>query len=288
MKQPGYLGSVLLVARYALGLIVRTRRTLFLVGMAVLYCGIITLVLSRVHERAPASGVFTGMVVAGVFTGLIPFATMFLSVSALSRELEERTFTYLFVRPLRRSAILLGKYLAAALVSTCYSLALVSVAYLLFTASPWPWSPGRALAPGLYPTLALCAVVAPCAYSAVGILCAAAFRRPFLVAMFFVIGWEALAGAALPQAGIRSLTVSESVRVMMLGPGNQDTRLRREIGHMLGRHPEGWDTDQDKLRALEERQARNATSNLITIVVVSLGIAAFLFSRREYESRPKE
>jgi ABC-type transport system involved in multi-copper enzyme maturation permease subunit len=288
MMRPGYFIAILLVARQAIGLTVKTRKTLFLGVLAVVYCGMVALVLSRVHERARAADVFTGMVVAGVFTGLIPFTTMFLSVSALSRELEERTFTYLFVRPIHRSAILLGKYLAAALVATTYSLVLVSVAFLLFTESPWRWAPGRELAPGLWPTLALCAVVAPCAYAAVGMLCAASFRRPFLVSMLFVIGWEAMAGAALPQAGIRSLTVSESVRVMMLGPGNQDRRLRAEIGHLLGRHPRDRSVDQERLRALEERQAENATSSLVGIVLVSLGIAAFLFSRREYESRPKE
>ena len=75
---------------------------------------------------------------------------------------------------------------------------------------------------------------------------------------------------------------------MMLGPGNRDVRLRRDIGHLLGRHPEEWGTDQDKLRALEERQAQSATSSLVGILVLSLGVASFLFSRREYESRPKE
>ena len=52
MMGPGYFTAVFLVARQAVGLILRTRKTVFLLLLAVVYCGIIALVLSRAHERA--------------------------------------------------------------------------------------------------------------------------------------------------------------------------------------------------------------------------------------------
>jgi hypothetical protein len=113
-------------------------------------------------------------------------------------------------------------------------------------------------------------------------------RKPFLAAMFFVIGFEAIAGNALPQAGVRSLTVSESVRTLLLLPANQDRYLREELSEWLdgsraipvGRRAEHF--------AYYRERAKQSAKDLGVLTAASLAIALFLFARREYESRPKE
>ena len=45
-------------------------------------------------------------------TVIVPILGVFYGTSLMADEVEDKTITYLFVRPIRRGAVLLGKYLA--------------------------------------------------------------------------------------------------------------------------------------------------------------------------------
>jgi ABC-2 type transport system permease protein len=229
------------------------------------------------------------MLIGGSFLGLIPFATMFFSVAALSDEIVDRTFVYLFVRPVRRSAVLLGKFLAAATVSGGFAVVLVLLSHLVFTVPEWSWRASRGLRPGMLPSMLALAAVAAVAYAAIGILCAALLRRPFLWGILFVVGFEGFVGNTPPEAGVRSLTVIDGVRAMMVVSVPADPGLREFFrGWSMEFIAEQSGMPAEAREARRELQAKRAPRHLATVTLVTLLLAAYVFSRREYESRPKE
>jgi ABC-type transport system involved in multi-copper enzyme maturation permease subunit len=270
-------------------LLLRTKKTLFLSLLAVGFVGLQALVVARASRHTSAGELYGGLLIGGIFMGIIPFATMFFSVAALSDEIADRTFIYLFVRPVRRFAVLLGKFMAAATVAGGFAVVLVLASHLVFTVPDWHWRASRGLRPGMLPSMLALAAVAAVAYSAIGILCGATLRRPFLWAILFVVGLEGGLGNTPPEAGIRSVTVIDSIRAMMVASVPADPGLRqffRDWSQEFIAEQSGVPAEAREAR--RELQAKRAPRHLAAVTLASLLIAAYVFSRREYESRPKE
>jgi ABC-type transport system involved in multi-copper enzyme maturation permease subunit len=280
------LRAVWVVWLQGVRLLLRTKKTVFLSLLALGFVGIEVLVVAQASRHTAAGELYGRMLIAGLFMGIIPFATMFFSVAALADEITDRTFVYLFVRPVRKWAVLLGKYLAAATVSGGYAVAVVLVSHLLFTVPDWSWRAGRGLRPDMLPAMLALAATAAGVYAAIGILCAAVLRRPFLAAMLFVVVLEGAVGNTPPQAGIRSLTVIDGIRAAMVAWVPADPGLR-EFFREWSQEPRD-DGSGVPAETMRELQARRAPRHLATMTLVSLLIATYVFSRREYESRPKE
>ena len=107
----------------------------------------------------------------------------------MAEEIEDRTITYLFTRPIPRGAVLVGKYLAYLVCTVCVVLPAVVIIWLLIV--PLKGSLGASvidLAKDLG-VLALGLAV----YGAVFALIGAALKRPLLIGLIFVFGWETLA-----------------------------------------------------------------------------------------------
>ena len=117
---------------------------------------------------------------------IVPVLGVFYGTSLMADEVEDKTITYLFTRPIPRGAVLVGKYIAYLACTVCVVLPSVVLVYLLIV--PLKGSIGAAF-PDLLKDLLLLGL-GLAVYGAVFAFVGAKFKRPLLVGLIFVFGWE--------------------------------------------------------------------------------------------------
>jgi len=200
---PGFLGSALRVFDLSLGEMLWSRRTIFMalvVGAPVVIALILRLVVflgaplmeesiadsrqSPVRMTGPA--IFGLMVWVFYLRFTVPVLGIFYGTSLIADEVEDKTITYLFTRPIRRGAVLVGKYFAYLACTICVVLPSVTLVYLLVV--PMRGSLGASFL-DLVKDLALLAL-GLAVYGALFAFIGAKFKRPLLVGLIFIFGWE--------------------------------------------------------------------------------------------------
>jgi ABC-2 type transport system permease protein len=175
-----------------------SRRTVF---MALVVGGPLLIALAvRVIDLFAAQG---GMQIDGVKVGsgaifglmvwvfylrfAVPVLAVFYGTSLMADEVEDKTITYLFSRPIPRGAVLLGKYLAYLVCTVAVVLPSVVVVYLLILSRP-----GGSLAGGFMDLVKdlVVIVLGLATYGAVFAWVGAQFKRPLLTGLAFVFAWE--------------------------------------------------------------------------------------------------
>ncbi len=132
-------------------------------------------------------GVFGLMIWSFYLRFTVPVLGVFYGTALLADEVEDRTITYLFTRPVARGAVLAGKYLACLACTTVIVLPSVMLVYFLVVPLAGG-SVGRNF-PVLLLDLGLIGA-GLAVYGAVFALVGARFRRPLLTGLVFVFGWE--------------------------------------------------------------------------------------------------
>ena len=127
---------------------------------------------------------------------------MFYGTALIADEVEDKTITYLFTRPIRRGAVLLGKYFVYLTVTGFVVLPSVVLVYLLV--APIGSNLGASFIPVLK-DLALLAI-GLAVYGAVFAFVGAQFKRPLLLGLLFAFGWEQL--AMLVPGYLRRFTIA--------------------------------------------------------------------------------
>ena len=200
-RTPSYAAASLRVFDVALGEMLWSRRSVFLalvVGGPVLVALVMRLV-AMVHAgafRIDGVGVADG--VAGpIAFGLmiwylylrfiVPILGVFYGTSLIADEVDDKTITYLFVRPIPRGAVLLGKYLAY--LACTVLIVLPSVLLVYFLIVPIGGGSIAATFPDLLKDLGMLAL-GLCVYGALFAFVGAQLRRPLLFGLFFAFGWE--------------------------------------------------------------------------------------------------
>jgi ABC-2 type transport system permease protein len=193
---PTVAASTVRVFDLALGQMLWSRRSVFLavlVGGPVLLAGIIR-ILSASFGPFEVNGVpVTGAALFGTMIWLlyirfiVPVLGVFYGTALIADEVDDKTITYLFTRPIPRRAVLLGKYLAY-LVCTAL-LVLPSVILVYFAIVPIG---GSTIAGGFLPLLGDLAALASglTAYGALFALVGARLKRPLTMGLVFAFGWE--------------------------------------------------------------------------------------------------
>jgi ABC-type transport system involved in multi-copper enzyme maturation permease subunit len=230
-SSPSLVNSVLRVFDLSVGEMLWSRRTIFMalvVGGPVVIALAIRLAIllggnvGRVNGVAMGGPAIFGMMIWIFYLRFtVPVLGIFYGTALIADEVEDKTLTYLFTRPVRRAAVLLGKYLAYFVVTSFVVLPSVMLVYLLL--APINGSLGAAFIP-LLKDLALLAIGLG-AYGALFAFIGAQFKRPLLTGLIFVFGWEqaamlfpgylkkftiayylqALVPHAMPQEGVMSL-----------------------------------------------------------------------------------
>lgn len=193
---PTIVGSSLRILDLSLAQMLWSRRSIFLgliVGGPVLLAIAVRLVASlapsgtlRINGAAVSGGALFGMMIWLLYLRfIVPVLGVFYGTSLIADEVDDKTITYLFTRPIPRGAVLVGKYLAY-LVCTVL-LVLPSVVLVYFLVLP-VGSIGESF-PILLEDLGMLAI-GLLAYGAVFALAGTCLKRPLLVGLAFAFGWE--------------------------------------------------------------------------------------------------
>src|SRR5687767_9616524 len=201
---PGFLTSGLRIFDLSLGEMLWSRRTIFMalvVGAPVIIAIILRVVVALgaplMDEtiRGGANPVrMTGPAIFGLMVWVfylrftVPVLGIFYGTSLIADKVEDRTITYLFTRPIRRGAVLVGKYLAYVVCTTLVVLPSVVLVYFLLV----PLGQVARTFTAFAADLGLLAL-GLAAYGALFALVGAALKRPLVSGLLFVFGWEQIA-----------------------------------------------------------------------------------------------
>jgi ABC-2 type transport system permease protein len=201
-RAPSYLTSSFRVFDLSIGEMLWSRRTIFMalvVAAPVLVALFVRLLVGLgaplMQEARPGSNspinmtgpAIFGLMIWGMYLRfIVPVLGVFYGTSLIADEVEDKTITYLFTRPIPRGAVLVGKYLAYLGCTVFVVLPSVVIVYLLIV--PLRGSLGAAF-PDLLKDLLLLAL-GLAVYGAVFAFVGAAFKRPLLIGLIFIFGWE--------------------------------------------------------------------------------------------------
>jgi ABC-2 type transport system permease protein len=142
----------------------------------------------RVNNTAMnGSAIFALMIWAFYLRFSVPVLGAFYGTALIADEVEDKTITFLFTRPISRSAVLFGKYLAY-LVCTML-VVLPSVAIVWFLVAPLGGGTMASTFIDLAKDLPILAA-GLAVYGALFALVGSLFKRPLLTGLIFVFGFE--------------------------------------------------------------------------------------------------
>jgi len=267
----GALGTTLESARQTLSSMRRRRVWLWFVLLVGVHLPAAMALTRFAPDKLDGADLYCLLMWWSFGTVVVPWTTIYLGVHAVHSELEDRTCQYLFLRPVGRPWLLLGKWLAVSLAAA----ALASVgAFVVFqaTADPERWRDG--LDPGLMRSFCVVLSLGAVAYAAVAVVFATTFRRPLAWAAFFVVGVQMLIANLPVSAGLRRLTITDPMRRLVFDLIEPDGQLVQIL----------WPAE----RALKDDEIGAPIANLLYIVAACLVFAAWRYSRTEYESRNRD
>jgi ABC-type transport system involved in multi-copper enzyme maturation permease subunit len=197
-----------------------------------------------------------GIVVAIYYVrNVLPLAALFYATALIADEVDGKTLTYLITRPVRRSAILVGKFAAYLATTLSLSLPAAVITFFLLATTGGGGIGGRV--PDLFRDLGVMAL-ALVAYGGLFTLLGVVFRRPVIPGLLFLYVWELVAN--LPGYMPR-FTLTAWLRSLIKHRPPQEG-LAEVFGQVLP-------------TALSLQVLTLAT-------VVFLGASLWIFSRREY------
>jgi len=193
----------------------------------------------------------------------VMLVALFYGTAVVAEEVDGKTLTYLLVRPVPRSAILLGKGMAAWLIGALILAPLLIITFMLFTLGDGLLYQGNASSftvnfPTLVSDLAL-TLGTLAVYTALFTFIGAFFKRPVLWGIAIAFGWESW--VAFVPGLTRKLTVMHYVQSLS--------------GHATGRNV---------AVSILGQQTGTVQSILALILIFALFsfLSAWIFGRREY------
>jgi len=211
-QTPGFLYSSLRVFDLSLSEMLWSRRTIFMalvVGLPVLLSIIVRLLFElgaptmRINQNAVTGPTIFGLMIWVFFIRFsVPVLGVFYGTSLIADEVDDKTITYLFTRPIPRGAVLIGKYLAYVACTVFVVLPSVMLVWLLIV--PIGGRLGASFV-DLVKDLALIAL-GLAVYGALFAMLGARLKRPLLVGLLFVFGWETLVMAV--PGSFKSISVA--------------------------------------------------------------------------------
>jgi ABC-2 type transport system permease protein len=194
---PSVFTSALRIFDLSLGQMLWSRRSVFLglllggpVLLAVALRVVSVLYTSgfRINgAQAAGPSVFGMMIWLLYIRFIVPVLGVFYGTSLIADEVDDKTITYLFTRPIPRRAVLFGKFLAY--LACTVLLVLPSVMFVFFLIVPIGGSGIGEAFPSLLADLAMLAI-GLAAYGAVFALVGTRLKRPLIVGLVFAFGWE--------------------------------------------------------------------------------------------------
>jgi ABC-type transport system involved in multi-copper enzyme maturation permease subunit len=191
---------------------------------------------------------------------IVPVLGVFYGTALIADEVDDKTITYLFTRPVPRGAVLIGKYLAY--VACTVLLVLPSVVLVYFLIVPLGGGGVGESFPALLTDLGML-IVGLIAYGAVFAWVGARLKRPLVLGLVFTFGWEPV--VLLFPGYLKQLTVAYYLQALVPHAMPQDSPV--------------------SILMQVFREAPTITTSLMSlagIAAVALWFAARAVERREY------
>jgi ABC-2 type transport system permease protein len=195
-KSPGTLYAAARVFDLSIGEMLWSRRTIFMglvVGLPVVLALVVRIVAAlgapgvRLNGIAVDGPAMFGLMIWGFYLRFsVPVLGVFYGTSLIADEVEDKTITYLFTRPIPRGGVLLGKYFAYLACTIFVVLPSIVVVWLLVI--PMGSTLGSNFL-DMTKDLGLLAIGLT-VYGAVFAFVGAAVNRPLIAGLAFVFGWE--------------------------------------------------------------------------------------------------
>ncbi len=190
-----------------------SKKTVFMALISLLVLGasvLARLVMSFDWIRVPftPAQVFSALMATAVVHFLVVFVTLFYGTALVSEEVEEKTITYLFTRPVPKPLIMAGKFLALYWISTLLIVPAIFLSYLVLYLGA---DTARFLADA--GTLAAdvgVVLLAILAYGGLFGLLGAWLRHPVLAGLIYAFGWEMI--VSYVPGFTRKLTITHYIQ----------------------------------------------------------------------------
>jgi ABC-2 type transport system permease protein len=192
--KPGLVSSTLRIFDLSLGQMLWSRRSIFL-GVVASAPVLMAVARALVYAsglnggRGPSGDVVFGVMMWLLYVRfIVPILGVFYGTSLIADEIDDRTLTYLFTRPIPRRAVIFGKYLAFLVCAVLLLLPSVVLVFFLVV----PIGAGATIGqmfPSLIGDLGMLAA-GLAAYGAVFALVGARLKRPLVAGLVFALGWE--------------------------------------------------------------------------------------------------
>src|SRR5688572_9937022 len=268
-KGPSFMTAAARIFELSLGEMLWSRRTIFMalvVGGPVLLAVIARVLQAsgipalRVNGVRIGGAAMFGMMIWVLFLRfIVPVLGVFYGTSLIADEVEDKTITYLFTRPLRRGAVLLGKYLAYLACTTLVVLPSVMIVYFMLV----PLRDVARTFPALVTDLGILAI-GIAAYGALFTMVGAWLKRPLVVGLVFIFGWEQF--AMLMPGYLRRFTLAYYLQALVPHAMPADESVSSLLQSVFSETP----------------SAALSLFILLLATVLSLVLAMRIIERREY------
>jgi ABC-2 type transport system permease protein len=183
------------VFRLSLATLVKSRRTLMIGVLCFLpvigsIFGTAFMLSGIAQQEVTGFSLTSFIIVNGYVHVLLLVVTLFYGTALVSDELEDKTLTYLLIRPVSKATIYLGKYLAYLVAAALLLLPSATLCFLISMAADPPGESSRHV-PILLQDLAVLSI-GILAYGALYAVIGAVTKRPVFVGLAFTFIWETL------------------------------------------------------------------------------------------------
>jgi ABC-2 type transport system permease protein len=229
--KPTLIASSLRIFELSLGYMLWSRRSVFLAllaGSPVALAALIRIVSlfeasSSLHVNGAAvSGpaIFGTMMWLLYIRFIVPVLGVFYGTALIADEVDDKTITFLFTRPIPRGAVLVGKYLAY--LACTVLLILPSVVLVYFLIVPLGGGTIGAAFPSLLADLGMVGL-GLAAYGALFAAVGARLKRPLVIGLVFAFGWEPW--VLLFPGYLKQLTIAYYVQALVPHAMPEDSAL---------------------------------------------------------------
>jgi ABC-2 type transport system permease protein len=217
-RAPSFIAASTRVFELSLGEMLWSKRTIFMalvVGGPVILAVVVRLLQAsgipalRVNGARVGGGAMFGMMIWVLFVRfIVPVLGVFYGTALVADEIEDKTITYLFTRPVQRGAVLMGKYLAYLVCTALVVLPSVMIVYFMIV----PFSEVPATFSFLVKDLGILAI-GLAVYGALFALIGAVLKRPLVIGLVFAFGWEQM--ALLMPGYLKRFTLAHYVQALV-------------------------------------------------------------------------
>jgi ABC-type transport system involved in multi-copper enzyme maturation permease subunit len=264
-----YGGYVWAACNHALVMMVRRHRAILAAALALVpvLMPLALAFLSDAQFGEDGSKVFSGMVRYLYIEAITPLFALFFACMLIGEDVESQTITYLLTRPIPRSALVIGKYLAFLIVSICIMAPSIALTFAACTAlGGISFSVPDLILLMEYIGVAVLALVG---YGSLCMLFGALFKRPIIAGIVVIFGWQRL--ATFVPGLIDFFTISKYVGLLLSKIGGM--RITATVNNSA-------------LVAFQKKEvlitASKAGTALVLIAFVLLAVTTFVVRRREY------